>query len=238
MLREVIMDYHFNVEIAKEHGVESAIIIQNFIFWICKNKANGNNQYDGRTWTYNSIKALETLFPFWTGRQIRRILDNLVKKGVLVKGNYNKMAYDRTTWYAFASEAIYISGQSICPNGQIETTVEENGTAEKVEPIPYNKPNKKQNNKPTGLEIPSSLSACKDFLPTWETWLTYRMELRKKVTPTMAAGQLAKLEKAGPETAITMIRQSIENGWQGLFPIKQKSTTKSNYEKGKELLGI
>jgi hypothetical protein len=84
--------------------------------------------------------------------------------------------------------------------------------------------NNTKNNNTTRFSIPSSLDACKEFAPTWETWLTYRKELRKKVTPTMAAAQLSKLEKAGPQTAIAMIKQSIENGWQGLFPLKEQGS--------------
>ena len=70
------MTYSFDIEIAQEIGVDEAIMLQNIIFWLVKNKANGTNHYDGRYWTYNSHKAFKELFPFWTENQIRRILEN------------------------------------------------------------------------------------------------------------------------------------------------------------------
>ena len=61
------MEYHFNIEYAKKYGVDEAIMIQNFVFWIMKNKANHTHQHEDRTWTYNTKKAFVALFPFWDG---------------------------------------------------------------------------------------------------------------------------------------------------------------------------
>lgn len=135
------MDYHFNVNIATALDVDSAILIQNFYFWIKKNKANNKHFYDGNTWTYNSISALEELFPFWSRRQIERIINNLSAKGILIKGNYNENKYDRTTWYA-----LHDSVQSIYLNGEIHSTIWGNGIPQTVEPIPYSKLNNNTNN--------------------------------------------------------------------------------------------
>lgn len=121
------MVYQFDTDIAATFGVEEAIMIYNFAFWIRKNEANGRHFYDGRYWTYNSVEALTQLFPFWSARQIRRILKSLEDKGVIVTGNYNQSAYDRTTWYAF--------GNSFLRNGKIHLTETSNGDAEKVNSI-------------------------------------------------------------------------------------------------------
>ena len=98
------MTYTFDEEIAKEYGVNEAIMITNFQFWIRKNKANSKNFNDGHYWTYNSKKAFSELFPFWTEKQIKTILQHLCDKGVLIKGNYNQSSFDRTLWYAFVDE--------------------------------------------------------------------------------------------------------------------------------------
>lgn len=95
------MTYQFDTDIAALYGVDESIMIANLQFWIRKNEANGKHFHDGRFWTYNSIEAFTKLFPFWTARQIRRVLKSLEEKGVIVTGNYNTSAYDRTTWYAF-----------------------------------------------------------------------------------------------------------------------------------------
>lgn len=91
----------FDSEIAARYGVDEAIMIQNFAYWIEKNEANGRHFYDGRTWTYNSADAFAKLLPFWNSRQIRRILKSLEEKEVIMTGNYNASAFVRTTWYAF-----------------------------------------------------------------------------------------------------------------------------------------
>ena len=102
------MNYVFDIEYATEYGLEESIMLQNFMFWISKNKANEKNYHDGHYWTFNSIRAYSELFPFWNEMKIKRILTSLVEKGVLIKGNYNKLPYDRTNWYAFADEEKFI----------------------------------------------------------------------------------------------------------------------------------
>jgi len=133
-------EFHFNPEHAKQYGVPEAIMINNFQFWIAKNKANKKHQYDGRTWTYNSHDAFAELFVFWSKTQIKRILSNLVDKGVLVKGNYNTQPFDKTCWYAFVNE------QSMLPNRPIHQSNSTDGWVEIDTPIPDIKPNIKPNN--------------------------------------------------------------------------------------------
>lgn len=94
------MNFTFDGYMAKEYGVDEAIMYNYFSYWIAKNKANDKHFYDGYTWTYNSQKALSELFPFWNRAKIQRIIASLEKQGLLIKGNYNQLSYDRTTWYA------------------------------------------------------------------------------------------------------------------------------------------
>jgi len=137
------MNYQFDVGTAVRYGVNQAIIIANFQFWIIKNRANGSHNYDGRTWTYNSVQAFTEIFPFWTESQIRYCLQTLVDSGVLVKGEYNNNKYDRTAWYAFAEESKWICEISNIELGKFTSR------GEKIpEPIPDNKPDNKPDNIP------------------------------------------------------------------------------------------
>ena len=104
------MTYSFDTELAQKLGVNEAILLQNIVFWLLKNKANNSNYYDGRYWTYNSHKAFKELFPFWTENQIRRILESLFEKGVILKGDYNSSPYDKTKWYALSDKYAYLIG--------------------------------------------------------------------------------------------------------------------------------
>ena len=130
------MNYNFNVEIATKIGVDEAIMLNNFVYWLLKNKANNKNFFDGNYWTFNSVRAYSELFPFWKESQIKRILKSLIDQNVLVVGNYNQNAYDRTNWYSLSNEYIYL----------IDWTISTNGKAENSQPIPDNKPNNKTNN--------------------------------------------------------------------------------------------
>jgi len=93
------MNHSFNIDDAKIYGVECAILLENFRYWIDKNKANRKHFYDGAYWTYNSVKAFEELFPYWTTNQIRRYIEKLESMGAIKSGNYNNSPYDRTKWY-------------------------------------------------------------------------------------------------------------------------------------------
>ena len=125
----------FDGDVAKEYGVAEAILIKNFQYWLLKHKAEGRNTFDGHIWTYNSVKGWCDLFPFWTQKQIRKILEGLVSAGVLIKGNYNATQYDRTCWYAFADEEKWLE-----QNGEMDLPKRANGFAQNGKPIPDNIP--------------------------------------------------------------------------------------------------
>jgi hypothetical protein len=58
------------------------------------------------------------------------------------------------------------------------------------------------------------------FTAAWESWERYRVELKKKLTPSTKKSQLKNLAKYSPAVAIKAIDKSIEHGWTGLFPEK------------------
>lgn len=100
------MNHSFNVELAMKYGIEEAILIENFAFWIKKNAANGVNYVNGEYWTYNTAKALEELFPYMNLKKIQRILVKLEELKILKSDNFNKKAYDRTKWYCIIDPEI------------------------------------------------------------------------------------------------------------------------------------
>ena len=128
------MNHNFDIEIAKTYGIEEAILLENFNYWISKNKANNENFIDGKYWTYNSAKAFTELFPYMSVRKIQYAINNLIKQGLLIKGNHNKKTYDRTLWYAITDK-----GFAILQNCQMEMTKLSNGNDKIVKPIPNNK---------------------------------------------------------------------------------------------------
>ena len=138
------MDYSFNADVAMAYGVNEAIFIHNLYWWITKNEANGRHYRDGRTWTYNSTEALAQLFPFWTPRQIRHIINKLRDNGVIYVANYNKSGFDRTHWYALGNDVLKIyNGEKADKNVNIHLTDLSNGSDKSVTPIPDSKPDSK-----------------------------------------------------------------------------------------------
>lgn len=148
------MQHSFDIKVAEEYGIAEAILLQNFSFWLAKNKANNQNLHDGRYWTYNSIKAFKELYPYLTENQLRRTLAKLIKEGLVVTGNYNESTYDRTLWYALTDKAMALLGVDLRPGEWAETSQGENhkcncekpqmhlakntnGFGETHKPIPY-----------------------------------------------------------------------------------------------------
>ena len=132
------MNHTFNVEVATKYGVHAAVLLENIGFWIAKNEANGVNYHDGYYWTYNSRKAFSELFPYMTKRQVDTAMQKLIDGGLIITGNYNALAYDRTLWYALTKK-----GKSILHFCEMEGTENVNGNSDDVKPIPDNKPGKK-----------------------------------------------------------------------------------------------
>jgi hypothetical protein len=126
------MSYHnFDPLVAKQYGMAEAVLIKNFQFWITHNKRNGKQCHDGRTWTYNSARAMSEAFVYLSTKQIYNAICRLVEAGVLIKGNFNDHKYDRTSWYAFADEAFWIDRIE-----KIDFPKSENGKDQSGTPIP------------------------------------------------------------------------------------------------------
>lgn len=105
--------HSFNVAVARDLGVEKAILLHNIAFWLDKNLANDKHFYDGRVWTYNSREAFSKLFPYWSAQKIGRLLRELEEQGVIRSANYNQSAYDRTKWYTIDSERYVVQDSPI-----------------------------------------------------------------------------------------------------------------------------
>jgi DNA-binding PadR family transcriptional regulator len=170
----------FDIDIAKDYGIESAIIMQNISFWIEKNKANGVHFHDGYYWTYNSIKAFNELFPYMSESTIRRTLKSLEENGIIKTGNYNKVGYDRTMWYAITEKGFCILNKSILSNQQMDLSEMSNGNGQSNKPIPDIKPVIKQDNK----QIDNDFN-------------TFYSQYQKKTNKTDAKKTFYKLVKSG-----------------------------------------
>jgi len=192
------MDHHFNTKIAELYGVNEAIIINNMAFWTMKNKANNKHFYDDRFWTYNSVSAFTKLFPYWSEKQIIRILKSLEEKGIVTVGNYNKAAYDRTKWYSL--EPLILD---ICLYGQMDLPKRSDANDQMGTPIPYNKQDNKRDIKETSM-----VAAVLEYYDTVTNIPKYKTvtEARKKAIN-------SRVKDHGIDTVKEVIRQASESNF-------------------------
>ena len=171
------MEHSFDIEIAKEYGVNCAVILNNIYFWIQKNEANGDHYHDGLYWTFNSVKAFNDLFPYLSEKQIRSALSKLEDDGIIKTGNYNKVAYDRTKWYAITQKGISILTKRQMEINQTDTPIPDINTDKKntdKESIPFSEIIGHLNSKAGTSFRASSKDTQKHILARWNEG--YRLE--------------------------------------------------------------
>ena len=210
--------HSFDPEIAKQVGLNAAVIYQNILWWAEKNAANGKHYHDGLWWTYNSVSAFAELFPYLTGKQIRTALDKLVQEGLLATGRFNKSAYDQTKWYA-----------PTCLKDKADLPKQANETAQNGKPIPDIKPD----HKPVGKRIYRHAweNGLPDWLPmdAWEGWIEMRNQRKKPLTGravTRALDRLREFREKG-QNITEVLDRSTMNGWTDLYEIREQNNGKA-----------
>lgn len=81
----------FDDEMAIKYGVNEAIMM-----WLLEMiLAQRHEEYfsDGRYWLPNCIGVFENMCPFWTNKQIRKIVQSLINQKVLIARNYDIIAF-------------------------------------------------------------------------------------------------------------------------------------------------
>ena len=252
------MEHSFDIDIAKEVGINSAIIYKHIQFWCAKNKANDVHFHDNYYWTYNSKKAFVELMPYFTERQIEYAINKLVEHKYIIKGNYNKSPYDKTQWYADIRVETQEQYESF------DSTKLCNRTTENVRPIPYNKPYTKTNKvvskdttsqagfefgKPKEIKrslyqkcvdlIDSKYSGMNNIRKLLIQYLDLRLEIAKNEGKTLYVNMwsgilndLDTIHKQGYGLEPT-IQQSISKGYKTFYPPASNSTIYSNPDTNK-----
>ena len=216
--------HSFSVEEAEKYGVEKAVILYNFRFWLTKNMANDKNNIDGYVWTYNSAAALAKLFPYLNAKKISRLLKDLEFAGALVTGNYNKIGYDRTKWYSmpeFSTKAAPIVISHIC---EMDSPDMSNGFPKFAPPIPDSKPNNK-----TDINIPPNPQGGSLInIPEWldfnlfNDYQIMRKAIKSPMTEkasTILINKITKYRTEGHDPS-ELLETAILNNWKSVYPPK------------------
>ena len=102
------MSHHtFDINIAKEYGLEAAILIHHILYWVEYNERQGKNFHEGRYWMYQKQEEMANHFPYMDFWKIHKILKELVKKGVILKNNFNENKFVKTCWYTLKNKEMF-----------------------------------------------------------------------------------------------------------------------------------
>jgi len=251
--RNYIMLHQFCPVVAKEFGVNTSIFLQNMAYWTHTNLANTRNIHDGYCWTYNTLGAFTELFPYFTKKIVRNIIDKAIKDGLIIKGNYNQTKYDRTVWYALTPKAYLYFNQlvnpkylnllgeafkAICPTGHIDMFERAHRYVEKGTTIPDIKPDNKTNTTSVSSETPEVVTEVLDVYHE----VMYDMPKVKHVTNKLSAA-IKRLKKEWPDIKGTPLTpETLAKYFKGirdLAPWMTKPyTTKSGYKKRNSLINL
>lgn len=186
------MEHRFNVQFAKDYGIEEAILIENLYFWIAKNVANEKHKYEGRYWTYNSAKAFAELFPYINETKIYRVLSHLEDVEFIIKGKFSQDKHDRTNWYSFSDKGLFLlltekydtsNFSDTFQNGDMDFANLQNGTCKNANCIIINKTDSKQQieNKKEDTNV-SPKKEMLDYQAIVDCWNEYNGKRCGKVT--------------------------------------------------------
>lgn len=218
-------------QLAKILGLNEAIILQQLHYWLQKTP----KIKDDRAWIYNSISNWHAQFPFFSVSTIRRTLGKLVADKVIIKGEFNKATFDKTSWWAIDYEvlnAIAQNSKSICSkwangcvqNGQI-------GSPKMNKPIPETntetntETNKKEKEKKkSGINgLIENYTQNPDLIEALRGFVKMRAANKKPMTDRAFKMLLEKLKQMADSDSlkIALLDQSIYCGWQDIYPLKE-----------------
>lgn len=106
------------VKLAEEIGLNEAIVLQQVKYWLNRS----NNKREGKMWVYNTYEDWKEQFPFWSISTIRRTINNLEKKELLISDNFNTWGADKTKWYTINYDKLKRMNSEIVQNEQSESS--------------------------------------------------------------------------------------------------------------------
>ncbi|MEQ9027544.1 MAG: DnaA N-terminal domain-containing protein [Aggregatilineales bacterium] len=194
-----------NTALAEEIGLNESVVLLQIEWWI----RHSSNVRDDRQWTYQSLTDMrEKAFPFWSKRTLNRAIKNLIVRGLIVEGNYNKHSYDRTRWFSLECEAIDALGSvnlSTCNETdrhmQVDKTPHASGqNATTIPETPH-----KESNKDNIIRFP--IDSDNDDSKT----LNGIDSLKSQYGTDAVEQALAKAEQYGAKNPVGYARRVLEN---------------------------
>jgi len=95
------MFHILNTGIAGRYGVNAALVAQYIWEQVSENELADRHQYEGRIWMRSSQMMFTAVMPYLSKHAVRRALERLMEKGVIIRSEFGANKFDRTSWYAF-----------------------------------------------------------------------------------------------------------------------------------------
>jgi len=99
------MKTNFNYDLAVKFGVNESLFIEHLRCLTYDDLLTKSNFNNNLYWFQISIKSFQSLFPFWSKKQIETIISSCIRNGLIAKENQTKNSYNRTCWYALTESA-------------------------------------------------------------------------------------------------------------------------------------
>ena len=98
--------HSFSVEFAERFGIVEALLLDYFFFWISNSqkKKEKDKYHAGRYWVYGSVRKIAEAHPYLSRAKVHRALKKLEEAGAIKTDAFNKMCWDKTTWYTLTDE--------------------------------------------------------------------------------------------------------------------------------------
>jgi len=220
-------------ELAKEIGLSESILLLQFEFWL----ATEGQEHGEYLWIRRTLREIRETFTFFSLGQTHRIVENLIKTGLLIIGQLDDGPGKGAFWYRLNPDKLgllksikvcsrmehaprgvcSISDTKTTPNG---TTVlisfkEEEGNTETALPretTTQEKPRSKTLDPPID---PPYLG--EEFLAALSQFEAAQKDLRCPIGPTRRKALYEKLGVWGEKVATFELLRAVEHGWKGVF---------------------
>src|SRR5580692_9601596 len=113
---EIILGHNhsFDVGIARKLGLEAAIVYNHIIYWISINANKKDAELiEGKYWMYEKQEDIADFLGYLSYDSVKRAIKILLESGLLIKGNFNKNPFDKTSWYTITNQKLILIKKSL-----------------------------------------------------------------------------------------------------------------------------
>lgn len=199
--------HKFDVEDAKKHGIEKAILLEHLKFHQEANSGNDNMVFDGKPHAFIKPKTIEKMYPYFNIRSVRRWLKELEEDGIIESIKPEKSGGYHLKYYHVIDHKIP-NGQNDRSNGQDGHSL--NGQNDRSSIVTN------VNNHNGRESVVERLENAESIQVLFNIWLEYRKQKNKFPTLYEKETLEYKLNQWGIRRSKKIVKIAMQNGWLSL----------------------